>query len=40
MAFVHLGVHSEFAIVDSIVRIKELVKKPAKMVRPHWVWQM
>ncbi|MFA9485648.1 MULTISPECIES: DNA polymerase III subunit alpha [unclassified Moraxella] len=26
MAFVHLGVHSEFAIVDSIVRIKELVK--------------
>lgn len=26
MAFVHLGVHSEFAIVDSIVRIKDLVK--------------
>ncbi|WP_435932663.1 DNA polymerase III subunit alpha [Moraxella bovoculi] len=30
MAFVHLGVHSEFAIVDSIVRIKELVKKASQ----------
>lgn len=27
MAFVHLGVRSEYAITDSIVRIKELVKK-------------
>ncbi|OOR90042.1 DNA polymerase III subunit alpha [Moraxella caviae] len=29
MAFTHLGVRSEYAIVDSIVRIKELVKAAA-----------
>ena len=29
MSFVHLGVRSEFAIVDSIIRIKELVKAAA-----------
>ena len=26
MSFVHLGVRSEYAIVDSIVKIKELIK--------------
>ena len=26
MAFVHLGIHSEYSITDSIVRIKPLVK--------------
>lgn len=30
MAFVHLGVRSEYAIVDSIVRIKTLVKKASQ----------
>lgn len=29
MAFVHLGIHSEFSITDSIVRIKPLVKAAA-----------
>ncbi|MDO4449858.1 MAG: DNA polymerase III subunit alpha [Moraxella sp.] len=29
MAFVHLGVHTEYAILDSIVKIKELVKAAA-----------
>lgn len=27
MSFVHLGVRTEYAIVDSIVKIKELVKR-------------
>ncbi|WP_143282461.1 PHP domain-containing protein, partial [Burkholderia mallei] len=26
MAFVHFGIHSEYSITDSIVRIKDLVK--------------
>ena len=26
MSFVHLGIRSEYAIIDSIVRIKDLVK--------------
>ena len=26
MAFVHFGIHTEFSITDSIVRIKALVK--------------
>lgn len=30
MAFVHLGIHSEFSISDSIVRIKSLVKKASE----------
>lgn len=30
MAFVHLGIHSEFSISDSIVRIKGLVKQASK----------
>lgn len=30
MAFVHFGIHSEFSITDSIVRIKELVKTASK----------
>ena len=30
MSFVHLGVRSEYAIVDSIVRIKELVAKASQ----------
>lgn len=30
MAFVHFGIHSEFSISDSIVRIKQLVKHAAK----------
>ena len=29
MAFVHLGIHSEFSITDSIIRIKPLVKAAA-----------
>lgn len=29
MAFVHLGIHSEYSIIDSIVRIKPLVKAAA-----------
>lgn len=29
MAFVHLGIHSEFSITDSIVRIKPLIKAAA-----------
>ncbi|MEO1849446.1 MAG: PHP domain-containing protein, partial [Psychrobacter sp.] len=29
MAFVHLGIHSEYSITDSIVRIKPLVKAAA-----------
>lgn len=29
MAFVHFGIHSEFSITDSIVRIKSLVKQAA-----------
>ncbi|MDR9778721.1 PHP domain-containing protein, partial [Rhizobium hidalgonense] len=30
MSFVHLGVHSEFSIVDSIVRIPALVQTAAQ----------
>lgn len=30
MAFVHFGIHSEFSITDSIVRIKDLVKTASK----------
>ncbi len=30
MAFVHFGIHSEFSITDSIVRIKDLVKAASK----------
>lgn len=30
MAFVHFGIHSEFSITDSIVRIKQLVKQASK----------
>lgn len=30
MAFVHFGIHTEFSITDSIVRIKELVKTASK----------
>lgn len=30
MAFVHFGIHSEFSITDSIVRIKALVKQATK----------
>ena len=29
MAFVHLGIHSEYSITDSIVRIKPLIKAAA-----------
>jgi DNA polymerase-3 subunit alpha len=34
MSFIHLGVHSEFSIVDSIVRIPDLVKSAAKDAMP------
>lgn len=30
MSFVHLGIHSEFSITDSIVRIKSLVKSASQ----------
>lgn len=30
MAFVHFGIHTEFSITDSIVRIQELVKKASE----------
>jgi DNA polymerase-3 subunit alpha len=33
-AFVHLRVHSEFSVVDGLVRISDLVKRVAKMGQP------
>lgn len=30
MAFVHFGIHTEFSITDSIIRVKQLVKKASK----------
>ena len=33
-AFVHLRLHTEFSLVDGIVRIKPLVKKLAEMGMP------
>src|SRR6056300_787645 len=32
--FVHLRVHSEFSLVDGLVRVKELVKEAAKQNMP------
>ena len=35
-AFVHLRVHSEYSIVDGLVRIDDVVKAAAKDKRWHW----
>jgi DNA polymerase-3 subunit alpha len=35
-SFVHLRVHSEYSIVDGMVRIDDLVKPAAKDSRPRW----
>ncbi len=32
--FVHLRVHSEFSVVDGIVRIPDLIKRVAKLGQP------
>ena len=32
--FVHLRVHSEFSVVDGIVRISDLIKRVAKLGQP------
>jgi DNA polymerase-3 subunit alpha len=34
MSFIHLGIHSEFSVIDSIVRIPDLVKAAAKDQMP------